>query len=100
VLKCLLAAVSLERNANPDLHLFHLGEVAVAALASSAVPCILTILQTRVLAGEVLDGHARKAPPILSAVQMGPDGPLPAWYLVFTLFGVFPYCILHCFGFS
>lgn len=45
MLKCLLAAVSLERNANPVIHLFHLGEVAVAALASSEVLCILTTLQ-------------------------------------------------------
>lgn len=45
MLKCLLAAVSLERNANPVIHLFHLGEVAVAALASSEVLCISTTLQ-------------------------------------------------------
>lgn len=100
MLKCLLAAVSLERNANPVIHLFHLGEVAVAALASSEVSCILTILQRHVLAGEVLDGHGRKAPPILSAVQTWSEGPLTARYLVFTLSGVFPYCILHYFGSS
>lgn len=67
MLKCLLAAVSLERNANPVIHLFHLGEVAVAALASSEVPCILTILQRRPLACDVSGCGASKAAPVLGA---------------------------------
>lgn len=51
MLKCLLAAVSLERDANPVMHLFHLGEVAVAALPSSGVLCISATLQSSWVGG-------------------------------------------------
>jgi len=111
VLKCLLAAVSLERNANPVIHLFHLGEVAVAALASSEVPCILTILQRHALAWDVSDCHASEATRLLSTetnatnlVQTGRAVvalcAISCTISLLTVFGVFPCYVSRCFGFS
>lgn len=68
MLKCLLAAVSLERNANPVIHLFHLGW----GLQWQHSPALrrrafLTLLRRLALARDVSAGHASKAPWIPAA---------------------------------
>lgn len=78
---------------------FHLGEVAVAALASSEVPCILSILQRQTHARDVSDCRASKATRIQKQMQPSlhraaeppwPGASVAAQYLIFTIFGVFP----------